>query len=63
MTKKLKKDLLKMEFKDYKSLLPKEEVVKISKKISKPVIGDLRRIQIFPPVYVILVDELSYYNE
>ncbi len=63
MTKKLKKDLLKMEFADYKSLLPKKEEVTPVKN-QKPVnLGDLRRIQIFPPVYTVLVDELSYYNE
>ncbi len=59
-------EILKKEFADYKSLLSKEEEeeVIVPVKISKPVnLGDLRRLQIFPPVYVILVDELSYCNE
>ena len=54
---------LEKEFADYKSLLPKKEEVIPVKNSSKPNLSDLRRIQIFPPIYVILVDELSYHNE
>ena len=58
-----KKDRIREEFLHYKSLLSAKEEVFLSE-IQRPVkIGDIREIQMFPPIYVILVEELTYYNE
>lgn len=63
MPKKLYKDLLKKEFMDYMSLLPKEEEL-MPVKNPKPLnIRDLRRLWLFPPIYLIIIDEMSFYNE
>lgn len=62
MPKKIK-DLLKKEFMEYLSLLSKEEIPVPSMLTKVVATGDLRRLGVFPPIYTLVVDELSFYNE
>uniref|UniRef100_A0A7V4JQU1 Uncharacterized protein n=1 Tax=Thermodesulfobacterium geofontis TaxID=1295609 RepID=A0A7V4JQU1_9BACT len=59
----LKKDLIKEEFLSYKKCLKKEEKILMVEKPKPPKTKDLRELQLFPPLYVVLVDKFSYYNE
>ncbi len=63
MPRKVLKDKLVMEFKDYRALVQKEEKVFFVKEVIPGCLGDIRRLNLFPPVYVVIVDELSLYNE
>jgi len=59
-----KKDLIEKCLALYRSLISLEEVMPIPVDNPKPPrIGDLRRIQLFPPVYVILAEEEDFYSE
>uniref|UniRef100_A0A7V6CD54 Uncharacterized protein n=1 Tax=Thermodesulfobacterium geofontis TaxID=1295609 RepID=A0A7V6CD54_9BACT len=58
-----RKDRIKKEFLRYKSLLTAKEEVFFSEYQKYVRLGDLREIQLFPPIYVVLVEEISYYNE
>ncbi|HAA83655.1 hypothetical protein [Thermodesulfobacterium sp.] len=58
----IKKNVLDREYRLYKSLLKKEEVL-FSFEGGDISVGDLRQLGLFPPIYVVVVDEIEFYNE
>jgi hypothetical protein len=56
-------DFIKEEFELYKKLLQSKEILVEVENPKPPKVRDIRELQIFPPIYLVLLDELSYYNE
>ncbi len=47
----------------YKSFIPKEEKLLLVSEKEKPEVGDLRRLETFPPIYFVVVGKIDFYNE
>jgi len=56
-------DFIKEEFELYKELLQSKEILVEVENPKPPKVRDIRELQVFPPIYLVLLDELSYYNE
>lgn len=59
---KVKKYLMNL-LTQYEALVPKKEKIFLASRKEKPEVGDLRRLETFPPIYLLVVDRVDFYNE